>query len=306
MVVRANQSLSTSRIVSDATPEMTGRRPVPPSGFLGRRHAVPPNEEPQSKEFADGGFVAARAEDVEFVALRPRGGEERTGLRELRRLGFRRVFHGFAVNDEQPQIALICGQRWIGAETDHGNFFIRPTFNRAAGDGNFFERRGQIVIGGRGVFCEIGTDLREVVREQAHAVAAGRDAGHLILICTKRFVRALKTRQQRERDKDQRGERDAQRDAGGDFFFATRIATDFGELFGNNLFLQTGGRGDLAEFLAQRILPRAMLFKPLREFSVGFHERERGGDLRIVGVRRAGAVKQQDGFGFVRVHVCGG
>jgi hypothetical protein len=62
------------------------------------------------------------------------------------------------------------------------------------------------------------------------------------------------------------------------------------------LLLQAGGRGELAELFAQRILPRAMFIQPARQFRIPFRQRERPGDLRVFRVRRVRAVKLQDYF----------
>ena len=76
-------------------------------------------------------------------------------------------------------------------------------------------------------------------------------------------------------------------------------------LFGNDLFLQSGGHRDLPELRAQNLLPGAMFAKPARQFRVPFRQRQRLGDLRIGGVRRAGAVEQQNVFGVVAIHKSG-
>ena len=77
-------------------------------------------------------------------------------------------------------------------------------------------------------------------------------------------------------------------------------------MFGNDLFLQTGGRRDLPEFCAQRRLSRGMFLQPAREFRVRFRQRERFGDLRVFRIRRAGPVKQELLFDFVAIHKLGG
>src|SRR5271170_5590972 len=88
----------------------------------------------RSEEFSQRQLVAFHCEQIKFAALRPCGGDELIDFYKLWRNGIGRAFHGTAVNNKEPKITLLLRrQRLSGAETNHGNFFTLPIFNRAAG-----------------------------------------------------------------------------------------------------------------------------------------------------------------------------
>ena len=204
-----------------------------------------------------------------------------------------------SVRDESGDVLI---RRQVSTEWTKVRAFFTELRDRAAGDGGFFQGHRQNVIRRRVILREVGADLRRIIRRQIHDVVAQRDARHPASVngeCL--FIPAVlepERCQDNQCHNDRRHRQDRVRPPGNNFFL--------GRLFGNDLLLQSGRRGDLPESGAQRLLPRTMLRQPAGQFRILLCQPERPGNLWIIGVRRAGPVEQQNGFYFVVIHKFGG